>query len=269
VAAEDARNINPGARAMNDKTVWRDERVTTAQIAVAGLKLTARSLLRSPLVWIVAFVLFTGTNLVDLVYGAGPGKALTALQIVSLAVRLFSNIWIVVVALRTFLDRRTVWALDRSFLTYVAFFIVYFGVGLGIASVVGHALSAFVGQGARAVRVTAVLSMLVAYCLLTIRIMLWPTALALGDRSVGLRESWRRTRGATLTMIGAFFALLPIAAVHFGLTAWATTLPLSGDSRLIVTICDGVLSVVQVMLAMAFAAAIYKILGERAAQAPN
>ena len=67
-------------------------------------------------------------------------------------------------------------------------------------------------------------------------------------------------RGVTLAAIGALIWIAPVTIAHFVLTAQAQHL--RGAPQIALTVIDGLVSVLQVMLAMALAAVLYRFVAK-------
>jgi hypothetical protein len=242
-----------------------------------ALAVVARSLPRAWSVWLIAALFFTATNLADIVYGGGSDAAgtfhLTPLTVVSLAARVFFAVFIPAAALRAMLaSRRNSWALDKGFWLFAGAFILLAVVSFGgavLATLVSQPLLHLAIADEHAYRVASLVLLfvyLLAGIVLTARLALWPVSALLGDASASVAASWRRMRGAVLPFLVASAVLvLPFLIAHFALTGWLENAAMRGSARLAWTIVDGLVSVFQVMLAMAVTAAAYRLTRAEAA----
>jgi hypothetical protein len=256
---------NRGDREMADD-------VTVRRIAGESLRLLGRSLWRALPVWIVAAVLFTGTNLVDIVYGSPqPGHGFTPAQIVSLAIRVIAPLWVSTAAWRIMLgSSRPAWAPDGAFWRYVLAALLITGATFGLALAGVTALKPVIlsaihdKTGQMIARGAALFALLIAGTFVTIRLSLWPVALAIGDKSVTFVTAWRAARGAVWAMTGALLLLgVPWLAAHLAATMWAMS-P-TGQARVAATVIDGILSVLQVAFGVAVTAGAYAVLTRKEA----
>jgi hypothetical protein len=241
--------------------------ITVFRIAGESFRLLGRNLWRALPVWLFAIVTFTGTNLIDIVYGAPvTGHGFTAAQIVSLAIRVVAPLIVSSALFRVMLgSTHGPWSPDGAFWKYVLATALISGVafGIAIAGVRGLRPQMLVLVHDRAGQMIASGATAFAFILLgailTIRLSLWPVALAIGDRAVTFVMAWRRTRGAVWAMTGALLLLAaPWIAAHFAATVWA--LSLSGQARVMATVIDGLVSVLQVASGIAVASASYRLL---------
>jgi hypothetical protein len=246
------------------------EHVTVWRIARESLRMLGHGFARALPVWLFAAVSFTGTNLVDIVYGAPvAGHGLTHAQMVSLGIRLISPLIVSCAAWRIMLDSEDPpWSLNWDFWKYALATLLLIAVGFGIAlagvkaaqpffvSVLHDKTQQNIARGALA------FALILLATIVTIRISLWPVALAIGDRAVTFRTAWRSTRGAALAMIGALILVAtPWFAGHFATTIWAQSL--TGDRQITATVIDGIVSVLQVAFGVAVTAAAYVLLAKR------
>jgi len=215
-------------------------------------------------------MLFTGTDLVDIVYGAPQsGHGFSPAQIASLAIRVIAPLWVSTAAWRIMLgSARAAWAPDFAFWRYVLVSLLLFAVtfvpavaatrllGPAIADAFHDPYQQTIARGAVA------FALILLGTFVTIRLALWPVALAIGDRAVTFVTAWRATRGAVWAMIGALLLLgVPWLAAHFAATVWAQSL--SGQARVTATAIDGILSVFQVAFGIAVTAGSYIVLLRR------
>ena len=100
-----------------------------------------------------------------------------------------------------------------------------------------------------------------AYGLVLLRAFaLWLPALAIGDRTVTLVKAWRRMRGVTWSLIGAWFVLVfPVFLAHYGLTRWIETLPPAASGRLALTAAGGMLSALLALAILSVMCAAYRL----------
>jgi hypothetical protein len=118
-------------------------------------------------------------------------------------------------------------------------------------------------RGVLAMVVLLALILLVTF--ITLRLTLWPIALVIGDRGVGIAGSWRRVRGSTLAYFAAtLIVFLPFELMHFGLTYAVQRGNFGQAQNFWIAIADGVITVPVVLSMTAATAALYRLTGERA-----
>ncbi|HEY0105891.1 MAG TPA: hypothetical protein VGB91_07385 [Rhizomicrobium sp.] len=225
------------------------------------LSIFIRSFARAPLAWLLLLVAATGTNLVDLVYGVQPGHKFSALQVVSVAVRLVGVYWLAAVALRRMVGHPAkAWAPDRG----VAFLVLW-TIGLFVveqAGGVGLVVAAKAFQVGQAnARVTVVLCIALATVIVdlaVLRIVPWPVARTARVREFIFGAAWRGMRGKWRAAAGAYLVLVfGLFALHLGLTAWLQLAPPPRPLLIGWTVFDGVESVMFLMMALALNATAY------------
>ena len=224
-----------------------------------------RSFGRAPLAWIALLIVATGTNVVDLVYGATGAHGFSQLQIISLAIRLIGVFWILAIALRGMMDSpERSWAIDRG----IAFFLLWQFVIL----VLQNALSfAFVHLGPQiAPRLEAeagsyLFSLVVSALglpvidLLSLRFAPWMVARTARISSVTFGKAWKGTRGHWGAACGAYIVLvLPLSAVHYALTAWISSSNMLPADKLNFAVLDGVESCALAIMLIALYTALFE-----------
>lgn len=233
-----------------------------------ALAVVARSLPRAWSVWLVAALLFTASEIADIVYSDAAGTFhLTPLTVASLTVRVFFAVFIPAAALRAMLaSHHSTWGLDKGFWLFSGVFILLTVVSFGgavLATLASQPLLHLAIADEHAYRAASLVLLfvyLLAGIVLTARLALWPVSALLGDAGASVAASWRRMRGAVLPFLLASAVLvLPFLIAHFALTGWLENAAMRGSARLAWTIVDGLVSVFQVMLAMAVTAAAYRL----------
>lgn len=250
-------------------------KVTTGGIISAGFNLLLKSFWRALPIWLVAIVLLTGTNLVDLVYG-GAKLTFTPLQIVSLTIRVFASFLIPAVAFRIFIgSKHGPWNLNRDFWLFLLVSFVLTALSFAAVIAVKYLTQPILAQlivdqdRLRLASLGLTIATFVVMAVVLIKVSLWPVAIVIGDRDVTLLVAWRRMRGAAFALIGALLAgIVPIFIAHVLLTSWAQSLPVDGDLRFQITVVDGIVSVFQVLVGTAMTATAYVLLAARAKAKP-
>ncbi|HVP85407.1 MAG TPA: hypothetical protein VMS78_11855 [Rhizomicrobium sp.] len=240
----------------------RPPSTTSLEIVAESLAMLRRSVSQHWSIWLVAAFFFTGTNIVDIVFGTRGNPFQSPLMVASLFVRVVSYVMVVVAALRTFTGGSSIWKVDQHLLRCAGAFFGLFALSIAllllftpfVARPVVEAVTAD-HQLKREISVAMVAVWFVLFAIVTIRLSPWIVALAVGDNSIGLRSAWKRMRGATLAGIGALIWTAPVPIAHLALTAEAQYL--SGSIQLSFTVVDGLVSVLQVMIALAIAVALY------------
>lgn len=237
---------------------------TSLEIVAESLSMLRQSFFARWDIWLVAALFFTVTNVVDIVLRTPGHPFQSPMVIVSLVVRVAAYILVVAAALRAFTGRKSVWSVDLPLLRYVAAFVALLLVGVVLLAFM-HSIPlilmrAYDPQASFAISLPLLFIWLFGFAVATLRIFPWIVALAVGDRSVGLSSAWRGMRGATLAGIGALIWTAPVLIVHLALTAEAKYL--TGTPQLTLTVIDGLISVLEVMLNMAIAAVLYRFVAK-------
>lgn len=249
----------------------RPARISVGRIVPLSLRLLFGSLGSGWAAWVLCAIIFTGTDLVDLIYRSGDLHA--PLSLASLAVRVVGALVVPVVIWRIMLPRdgRRVWAADGRFWRYAAAFVAINLVTVPLLFVakivlrpIMHALPLDPALHRYAVYVEVfILALIILF--VTLKLTLWTVALAIGDRDVGFVVSWRRTYGCLFAFFGALLAvILPFETAHFGLTALAQRGGFGATQTFWIVIADGLVTVPVVMGMAAVAAAVYRLAAERA-----
>ncbi|HEY8949137.1 MAG TPA: hypothetical protein VIM56_09670 [Rhizomicrobium sp.] len=223
-----------------------------------------RSFGRAPLAWVALLIVATGTNVVDLVYGATGAYGFSQLQIISLAIRLIGVFWILAVALRGMMDSpESPWALDRG----IAFFLLWQLVILVLQNAlsftfvrlgpqVAPRLEAEAGRYLFSLIVSAIGIPLID--LLSLRFAPWIVARTARISDVTFGKAWKETRGLWGPACGAYFVLvLPLSVVHFALTAWITSANMLPAEKINFAVVDGVESSALAIMLIALYTALY------------
>ncbi len=250
-------------------------KVTTGGILKDGFKLLFESFWRALPIWIVAIILLTGTNLVDLIYG-GAKLTFTPLQMASLAIRVFATFLIPAAAFRTFIGgKHSPWSMNGDFWLFCLVSLLL--TALSFLAVIGvrflaHPLLEQLLTDAGEVRIASLVLTIATFlvvAVLLIKVSLWPVAIVIGEREVTLPVAWQRMRGSAFAFIGALLGgIAPIFVAHVLLTVWAQSFPIDSDLRFQITVLDGIVSVFQVLVGTAMTAAAYVLLAARAKAKP-
>lgn len=240
---------------------------TSLEVVAESLASLRQSLSTHWEIWLIAAIFFTGTNIVDILFTTPGHPFQSPLSIASLIVRLMSYVLVVVAAMRAFTGQSSVWAINLPLLRTVAAF-----VALTVSSLLLLlAFTAFISrpliglmtadpQTQRMASLIVVSLWLIGFAIATVRLSPWIVALAINDRSIGLKTAWKGMRGATLAAIGALIWTAPIPIAHLALTAEAQYL--TGTPQLIFAVIDGLISVLLVLISMAIAAALYRFVAK-------
>jgi len=245
---------------------------TVTSTLLGAMSLLARTLPRAWSVWLVTIVAATGTNLVDIIYGAQPGQhGIGPLQIASVIVRVFVGVlWTNIASSRAMIGGRSrIWAVNgdlwRAVGALILIEVITAPLFVAAAWLARTRLAPLIPDAHMAAIFSLVAHDVIqfGFGMLTFKLTLWPIALAIGDRDVGFRVAWRRMRGAVWPLIGANILLIgPLFAAHVSLTDWAQSLASDRPLQLDVTLADGVLTGVQLILTFSLFNALYKRLAE-------
>jgi hypothetical protein len=224
-----------------------------------------RSFTGAPLAWIALLIVATGTNLVDLVYGATGPYGFSHIQIASLAVRLVGIIWILAAALRSVMQSpENPWALDRG----IAFFLFWELAIFVLQNVLSFAfvrigpevaprLEAEVGTLLFSLVISALGIPLID--LLSLRLAPWAVARTAHRSEITFRKAWSGTSahwGAASVAYLVF--VLPLLAVHYGLTAWIQQSNMLPSDKTNFAVFDGVESSILAMMLLALYVALFR-----------
>lgn len=223
-----------------------------------------RSFGRAPLAWVALLIVATGTNVVDLVYGATGAYGFSQLQIISLAIRLIGVFWILAIALRGMMDSpERPWAVDRG----IAFFLLWQFVILILQNALSFMFAHLGPQLAPRLEAEAgsyFFSLIVSALglplidLLSLRFAPWIVARTARISDVTFGKAWKGTRGHWGAACGAYIVLvLPLSVVHFALTAWITSSNMLPADKLNFAVVDGVESAVLAIMLIALYTALF------------
>lgn len=215
-------------------------------------------------IWLVAAIFFTGTNIVDMKFGTQAHPFESPLVIASLIVRIAAYAIVSAAAIRTFTGQAKVWSINLPMLRSALAFVALLAASMLLLAIVSHfitrPLTAIATNDMHTRQVTSLIVVavwLLVFGIVTVRLSPWLAALAIGDNAINFQSAWKGMRGATLAAIGAVVWLSPVPIAHLVFTAQAQFL--SGISLgLILTAIDGLVSVLQVMLALAMASVLYR-----------
>ena len=224
-----------------------------------------RSFGRAPLAWIALLIVATGTNVIDLVYGATGAYGFSQLQIISLAVRLVGIFWILAVALRGMMDSpERPWAVDRG----IAFFLLWQFVILVLQNVLSFTFAHLGPQIAPRLEAEAgsfLFSLIVSALgiplidLLSLRFAPWAVARTARISDVTFGKAWNGARGHWGAACVTYVVLvLPLSAIHYALTAWITSSNMFPADKLNFAVLDGVESSVLAIMLLALYAALFQ-----------
>jgi hypothetical protein len=237
---------------------------TSLEIVAESLSMLRQSLKARWGIWLVAAIFFTGTNIADIVFGTPAHPFQSPLVIASVIVRIVAYAIVSATAIRAFTNRLEVWSINLSLLRSALAFAALLAASMVLLLIVSHfitrPLTAAITNDIHARRVTSLIVVavwLVIFGIVTVRLSPWIAALAVGDNAVNFKTAWQGMRGATLAAIGAVVWLSPVPLVHLAFTAQAQYLG-SSSLGIVLTAIDGLVSVLQVMLAMAIAAVLYR-----------
>jgi hypothetical protein len=223
-----------------------------------------RSFGRAPLAWIALLIVATGTNVLDLVYGATAAYGFSQIQIVSLAVRLIGVFWILAVALRGMMDSpERPWAIDRG----IAFFLLWQFVILVLQNTLSFTFAHLGPQIAPRLEAEAgsfLFSLIVSAFaipfidLLGLRLAPWAVARTARISDVTFGKAWKGSRGHWGAACFAYIVLvLPLSAAHYALTAWITSSSMLPPDKLNFAVLDGVESSVLAIMLIALYTALF------------
>jgi hypothetical protein len=251
----------------------RSAKPTVGLILRDTFAMMARSLPRAWSVWLVTAASATGTNLVDIIYGAEPGRhGLSALQIASVFIRVFVGVlWTNVASSRAMIGSPSrPWAIDRYLWQAVGVLLLIEAITAPLLAIVLVVLRKHVAPAIPDAHLASLVSLVVGDIfqfglgLITFKLTLWPIARAIGARDVTFRVAWRRMDGATWPLIGAYILLVgPLFFAHAAMTDWAVSLASQRDLQLRVTMADGLLSAIELMFIFTMFNALYKRLAAR------
>jgi len=236
---------------------------TSLEIVAESFSLLGQSLTTRWDVWLLAAIFFTSTNIVDIVF-APPGNPFhSPLMVASLIIRVVANVWAVTAAARVLTMSGRVWAIDLPLLRCTGAFVALIVLSLVLMVIAKHVIVnpviAAMTQVTHATHRALVVFTgvwLIGFAIVTVRLSAWLVALAIGDRAMDFSAAWRGMQGANLAAIGALIWTSPVPIGHLVLTSQAQDL--RGPFQVALTVIDGLVSVLQVMLMMAMAAVLYR-----------
>lgn len=237
--------------------------MTSLEIVAESLSLLRQSLSARWDVWLVAAIFFTGTDVVDIVFASPGGPFRSPVTAVSLIVRVIALVWVVAAAIRGFTGQRMIWTVNlpmlRCAVAFAGLLVLSVLLLFGLSHFITRPLIGAMTHDPQANQIASLLVLaiwLVVFAIVTVRLSPWIAALAIGDNAINLSAAWKGMRGATLAAIGALVWTSPVPIAHLVFTAQAQYM--GGLLGLILTVIDGLVSVVQILLAMAIAAALYR-----------
>lgn len=199
-------------------------------------------------------VVATGTDLVDLVFGA-TGNALSGVQMVSLVVRAVATFWFAAVAVRQMVGSPAQpWRLDRGIVFVIVWQIAVF-VAYGAAALLLAFPKNIVAQAIKLPIDPHVLTLIFVGLatpiidMLTLRIGPWVVGRTACVSDMTFKVSWCGMRGNWGAATASYLVLvLPLFVIHYALTAWLQQMHLPKNLKIEWTIFDGVESIVMVMV---------------------
>ncbi len=224
--------------------------VTRATIAIA------RTIHPVPLAALLAATV--GTNLLDCVTVPATGGKPGAGFLIAAIVRVVAVFWVSYAVQRHLAGGaqpfRPGLALGRFVLLQIAL-LIGFGLAMRLGLIVqGPGPNPLATQWLYAFLATAL------YALLTIRLLAWNAALAMGEPFGALGPVWRGQAGRLGAIAGGFISLiLPVAALHLAFTLVAVKTVLSFQTQLALGVIDGLFQALQVMLTCALGTVAWRI----------
>jgi hypothetical protein len=199
-----------------------------------------------------------GSNLLDFATLPAPGAKADAGFILAAIVRIVAIFWVGYGVQRQLAGGaepfRPSPALGRFVLLQIALL-----AGFGLATRLGIIVQG-PGPNPLATQWLYAFLAIAAYGLLTIRLLAWNAALAMGAPFAALGGLWRGQAGRLGTIAGAFVGLiLPVAALHLAFTLVAIKMILSPEARLVLGVVDGLLQALQIGLSCALGVVAWRI----------
>jgi hypothetical protein len=212
----------------------------------------------SPAMWLAVLIATTGTNLLDFLTLPQPGAKPDVAFIASVAIRVVVVLWI------AYALQRQLGGGNRPFRPSLA--MARF-VALTIAGLILSALFAKLATIARGPGpVPLATDWLYAFVamallgLLTIQLLAWTCALAVGQPFRALPAIWSGQQGHVGAIAGAYVGLvLPIAAAHLALSIAVVRLPIGPQALIIIGVIDGIVSAFQLAMTDALAAVAWRL----------
>jgi hypothetical protein len=208
--------------------------------------------------WAMLLAVTIGTNLIDFAVvapGERPGAAFAAAAFLRVAL----VFWIAYALLR-----RLAGVPEAERITPAFFRLALLQIGLAVLAGLGSR-AGFAVAGPRADLAGEWLVALIAMTLiglLTIRLLAWHAALAVGAPFGSIGPVWRAQRGGTMaTAIGFLVLVVPFAALHLALTLIAVRVPLAAAPHVALGIVDGVVQAGQLLLSLALAIVAWRAAG--------
>lgn len=162
-------------------------------------------------------------------------------------------------------SRSRVWAVDLStirFLGGLLTVLVFSAAGAVVVTrtaTAGFHAAGVSGGALSGMQAALVFLTLAAIAILLLRIQPWLAALAVGRRDLGLRTSWRGTRGRMAAIAKGWAVLvLPLYLLHFLLSYAAVKLFPLGVAQLILAGVDGIASTVLALAAACLNATVFR-----------
>lgn len=217
--------------------------------------------LRAPVMtaelWLATAFVTIGTNLLDFATVPLPGERPGALFAAAAAVRVLLVFWIGYAVARQMGGAADPWRPRLAFVRYSALSVALL-ILFGLATRIG--LMLVPGERTIAGEWVAVLLVVAAWSVLTIRLVGWGPALALDAPFRDLPRLWAGLRGAGVALAMVFVqVVLPFAAIHYALTLVGVRLPLDTPALAALAVVDGVVSAVQLVLTVALGVVAWRI----------
>lgn len=205
--------------------------------------------------WLLAAAITSGTNTLDFVAAAEPDGKRSAFFAAAAALRIALIFWLAYALLRKLAGAERPMRIGMPFLRLSLYMIATI-----VVVAAAGALGAFASDGDPlnpfAVFVSWIAMSLAGIAL--VRLYAWQTALAVGDRTLGLQGGWRSLAGCHIALALAYLPIAAIALVHSLLTRLALSPGRSRDELFALAACDGILSAVQLVLSASLAVQAYR-----------
>lgn len=219
------------------------------------------------LLWVAPAIVAAGTDLTDFFADTPQAHRPNAVQIVSLAVRLFFFTWFVVGILRILVQSPArKWALDWGVLFYLAWALIGEAIAVGISAALDHGgrwvaaqagMTAFWEGGWHLVAFFIALPLT---ALLLLPLLPWEVALATRVRGISLRLSLRRMCHLYWQAARSYLLLVaPLFVIHAALTAWLQRATLLPAPKVALIVAGSLESVVLLLVGAALYAAIFRL----------
>lgn len=215
-------------------------------------------------VWLALACILITTDLVILVFGADGAYALTSAQTLALAARSLGLLWVVAAGLRSTVLSHAEYRPDGGFwagLGRMALVQAAILISAGVLlRVIAFGIDHWIADPhtARTAVIWAAIALVVAIIPLEVKTSPWPISSLAGEKGVSLSAAWRRSRGTTWSAVIAWVVLvLPFMLVHFALSAWIEASTAAHGVRIVLTVVDCLVSVIETGLMIGVMAALY------------